>query len=63
LLKYEEITERIIQGFFSVYNSLGVGFLEKVYENALRVELIERGLAVRQQAPIQVTYHGQTIGE
>ena len=62
LLRYEEITERIIQGFFSVYNTLGCGFLEKVYENALAIELKDRGLKVRPQAPITVIYKNQTVG-
>ncbi|MHB8580211.1 MAG: GxxExxY protein [Ignavibacteriaceae bacterium] len=37
--KYSNVTERIIKGFFNVYNKLGSGFLEKVYENALMIEL------------------------
>lgn len=46
-----------------VGNSLGCGFLEKVYENALRIELEKDGLKVRQQNPINVIYDGQTVGE
>jgi GxxExxY protein len=42
---------------------LGCGFLEKLYENALRVELTKRGLSVRQQHPVSVTYDGEIIGE
>ena len=63
MLRYEEITERIVQGFFAVYNALGYGFLERVYENALAIELRERGLKVQQQAPISVAYKGRQIGE
>ncbi|GBE38982.1 hypothetical protein BMS3Bbin08_01599 [bacterium BMS3Bbin08] len=37
-LKYEKLTEKIIQSFYKVYNTLGYGFLEKVYENALMIE-------------------------
>jgi GxxExxY protein len=50
----EEVTERIIGCAMKVSNTLGVGFLEKVYENALIVELARAGLAVEQQKPIKV---------
>lgn len=46
-----------------VHNTLGPGFLEKVYENALRIELEKLGLRVKQQEPINVSYEGQVIGE
>jgi len=46
-----------------VHGKLGAGFVEKVYENALRIELEKAGLQVRQQAPIQVKYEGQVVGE
>jgi len=58
-----ELTERIIGCAYNVGNSLGCGFLEKVYENALRIELEKDGLKVRQQHPINVIYDGQTVGE
>ena len=61
--KHTELTEQIIGAFFEVYNTLGFGFLEKNYENALAIELRNRGLAVEQQAPIVVKYAGQVIGE
>jgi len=44
------------------HNTLGCGFLEKVYENALRIELEKLGLRVRQQEPINVLYDGRVIG-
>lgn len=59
----ELLTEAIIGCAFKVHNTLGHGFLEKVYENALRIELIERGLKVKQQEPIKVYYDGQVVGE
>jgi GxxExxY protein len=60
----ELLTEAIIGCAFKVHNTLGHGFfLEKVYENALRIELIKRGLKVKQQEPIKVYYDGQVIGE
>jgi GxxExxY protein len=62
-LKHREITEQILQAFYKVYHVLGHGFLEKVYENSLAVELRERGLAVQQQAPIRVLYNGHPVGE
>jgi GxxExxY protein len=59
----EEVTERIIGCAIRVSNTLGVGFLEKVYENALVVELARAGLGVEQQKPIQVSYEGVIVGE
>lgn len=58
-----EITERIIGSFFDVYNELGHGFLEKVYENALALSLRGCGLDVCQQEPITVRYKGAVVGE
>jgi GxxExxY protein len=60
---HEEITSDIINAFYKVYNTLGYGFLEKVYENALALELAERGHVVKQQLPIQVYYEGNAVGE
>ena len=60
---HEEITSEIIAAYYDVYNTLGYGFLEKVYENALILELQKRGLSVKQQMPIKVYYEGQVVGE
>ncbi len=60
---HEEITSTIIAAYYDVYNTLGYGFLEKVYENALILELQKRGLNVKQQMPIKVYYEGQVVGE
>ena len=62
-MKYEKITEKIIKAFYNVYNSLGYGFLEKVYENALLIELRKLGLKCKRQVPIKVFYENQIIGE
>jgi len=62
-MKYEALTNQIIQAFYVVYNTLGYGFLEKVYENALLLELGKMGLQVDNQLPITVYYHGQSVGE
>jgi GxxExxY protein len=60
---HQEITSVIINAFFLVYNTLGYGFLEKVYENALLHELRKRGLRVEQQVSIKVYYDGVIVGE
>ena len=62
-MKHGELTEQIIRAFYNVYNTLGYGFLEKVYENALAIELRKMGLAAVQQAPIMVYYAGAVVGE
>ena len=63
IVKHEQLTKQIIQAFYTVYNALGYGFLEKVYENALAVELREMGLTVVQQAEIKVYYAGVLVGK
>jgi len=60
---HEDVTRAIIQALYKVYNTLGYGFLEKVYENALAYELARQGLEVRQQWPIKVYYDGHLMGE
>ncbi len=62
-LKHSETTGKIIKAFYTVYNDLGYGFLEKVYENSLAVELGSLGLSVEQQKPIAVYYKGLVVGE
>ncbi len=59
---HQELTEKIIRCFYSVYNKLGYGFLEKVYENALIIELKKCGLNAEQQLPVQVYYEGEEVG-
>jgi len=58
-----ELTEQIIGAFYDVYNALGYGFLEKVYENALAHQLRKRGLTVGMQQKIQVYFDGVMVGE
>lgn len=62
MLLHEEITDIIIRCFYKVYNELGFGFLEKVYENALLVELKNCGLESEKQIPIEVYYQGYPVG-
>lgn len=65
MMKHEELTNKIIGAFYKVYGVLGYGFLEKVYENALAIELRSMGLTVEQQEehPIVVRYAGQVVGQ
>lgn len=60
---YHDLTERIIACFFEVYNTLGYGFLEKVYERAMMVELTKHGLSCRNQVPIRVYDKEQNVGD
>jgi GxxExxY protein len=62
-MEVNALTERIIGCAYRVHNELGPGFLEKVYENALRIELTEAGLGVAQQHPVPVRYRGQLVGD
>ena len=61
--QFENTTRRIIGSFYEVYNQLGHGFLEKVYENAMLIEMNARGLQVSSQQPIKVMYKGHPVGE
>lgn len=61
--KHAHLTKKIIGAFYAVYNSLGYGFLERVYENALMIELTKLGLCVEQQKSITVYYAGKPVGE
>lgn len=62
-LIYKEITEKIIGFSFEVYNELGYGFLEKVYENALVVLFREAGMKAEQQKKVPVYFREYTVGE
>lgn len=61
--KHKELTGTILEGFYHVYNTLGYGFLEKVYENSLAVFLRRRDIEVLQQEPVSVYYEGEEVGE
>ena len=60
---HQEKTEKIIQVFFKVYNTLGYGFLEKVYQNALLIELRRMGFECKSQYPIRVFYEAFPVGD
>jgi GxxExxY protein len=60
---YEEITDKIIKAFFTVYNTLGYGFLEKVYENAMLIELQKCGFNLENQEKLNAYYMDLIVGE
>jgi len=62
-LLHKELSNKIIKCFYTVYNTLGFGFLEKVYENAFMIELSTNGLKAEKQKQIKVYYENQTVGE
>jgi GxxExxY protein len=62
-MKHENITAVILNSFYKVYNTLGYGFLEKVYQNSLLLELVHQDLSVQKQRQINVFYLGQQVGE
>lgn len=61
-MKHEELTGKIIKVFYEVYNELGHGFLETVYEKAMRIALQREGLLVPEKAGIEVTFRGIVVG-
>ena len=62
-MKEDDLTQVIIGCAYKVHTALGSGFIERVYENALKIELEKLGLRVKQQEPINVSYEGQVVGE
>jgi len=56
------VTERVIGAYYAVYNGLGYGHVESVYERALAIEIVRRGLHVATQVPTDVHYDGQLVG-
>lgn len=61
--KHHELARQIIQSFYKVYFNLGYGFLEKVYENSMVIELSRLGLNCVEQFPIKVYYEGAIVGD
>ena len=61
--QYGDLTKKIIGCFYNVYHSLGYGFLERVYENSLVLELKQNGLFTVQQMPIKVSYKNNPVGD
>jgi GxxExxY protein len=61
--KHGEITQKVIRVFYEVYNELGYGFLESVYEKSLRIALTAAGLKAVTQIEIPVSFRGQNVGD
>ncbi|MEM7571356.1 MAG: GxxExxY protein [Bacteroidota bacterium] len=59
---HAELSDKVIGAFYKVYNSLGYGFVESVYQNALALELQTLGLEVKKESSIEVFYRGEVIG-
>lgn len=59
---HKKITDIIIGAYYDVYNELGYGFLEKIYQNAFYLELVKRGLKIETQKQIKVFYKGKEVG-
>lgn len=62
-MKHQELSKQIIGAAYAVHKELGCGFLEKVYKNALAIELEENGLRYIREVPLRVLYHDRTVGE
>jgi len=62
-MKYKELTEKIISCAFRVYNKMGYGFLESVYEKCMLIELHKNGLIAENQVPISVYYEDEIVGD
>ena len=60
---HKELSNKIIKAFYNVYNTLGYGFLEKVYEKALFIELTEMEFSCERQKAIKVYYKGKSVGD
>jgi GxxExxY protein len=59
----EELSKQVISAFYKVYNTLGYGFLEKVYERSMCIELRKYGFKVESQKPIVVFYDNENVGD
>ena len=62
-LLHADLTEKIIACAYEVYNQLGFGFSEKIYENAMMIKLPQKGIQAVQQAPIKVYFEGKLVGD
>lgn len=61
-LPHPDVTGRVIEAAYEVHNEMGFGFLESVYENCLMLAIRERRIAVENQVPVDVHYHGSQVG-
>ncbi len=63
MLKHEELSKRIIAAAYAVHKELGYGFVEKVYKNALSIELQENNIKCAIEVPLKVLYHDRIVGD
>jgi GxxExxY protein len=61
--RHSELSKQIIAAAYSVHKELGYGFLEKVYKNALAIELADSGIKCNMEVPLKVLYHNKTVGD
>ena len=62
-MEYKELTEKIIGCAYRVYNKMGFGYLESVYEKCMLIELRKAGFNIESQKPIRVQYEGEVVGD
>jgi GxxExxY protein len=62
-MKHEDLTEKIIGCAYKVYNAMGYGYLESVYEKCFMIELNKEGLSAESQIPVKVFYEGENVGD
>ena len=63
MMKYQELTHQVIDAAYSVHKILGYGFLEKVYQNALMIELRKRGIRAESERPLKIQYESEIVGD
>ncbi len=63
MMKHQELTQQIIEASFRVHKVLGYGFLEKVYQNALMIELTKRGIRADSERPLKIHYESEIVGD
>ena len=61
MLLYKELTDKIIRAAYTVHNELGCGFLEKVYQEAMAIQLSEMGIPFEREKHLPITYHGKVL--
>ena len=62
-MEYKELTEKIVGCAYRVYNKMGFGYLESVYEKCMLIELRKAGFDIESQKPIRVQYEGEVVGD
>jgi GxxExxY protein len=62
-MEYNDLTEKIIGCAYRVYNKMGFGYLESVYEKCMLIELRKAGFDIESQKPIRIQYEGEVVGD